>query len=85
MRRIHMSRGQGHSERGMSLLELIIACTILMVLSSAALPIARYTIVHKKEELLHYNRLIATKIWRTPTRFAWKWVLRAIRQTWKLW
>jgi len=50
-----MSRGQGHSERGMSLLELIIACTILMVLSSAALPIARYTIVHKKEELLHYN------------------------------
>jgi len=55
MHRIPMSRGQGHSERGMSLLELIIACTILMVLSSAALPIARYTIVHKKEELLHYN------------------------------
>jgi general secretion pathway protein G len=55
MRRVHMSRGQRHSERGMSLLELIIACTILMVLSSAALPIARYTIVHKKEELLHYE------------------------------
>ena len=55
MRRIHMSRGQGNSQRGMSLLELIIACTILMVLSSAAMPIARYTIVHKKEELLHYN------------------------------
>jgi general secretion pathway protein G len=50
-----MSHGQGNSERGMSLLELIIACTILMVLSSAAMPIARYTIVHKKEELLHYN------------------------------
>ena len=55
MHRIHMRRGQGNSERGMSLLELIIACTILMVLSSAAMPIARYTIVHKKEELLHYN------------------------------
>ena len=55
MYRIHMSRGQGNSQRGMSLLELIIACTILMVLSSAALPVARYTIVHKKEELLHYN------------------------------
>ena len=55
MHRIHMNRGQGNSQRGMSLLELIIACTILMVLSSAALPIARYTIVHKKEELLHYN------------------------------
>ena len=39
----------------MSLLELIIACTILMVLSSAALPVARYTIVHKKEELLRYH------------------------------
>ena len=55
MHRIHMSHGQANSERGMSLLELIIACTILMVLSSAAMPIARYTIVHKKEELLHYN------------------------------
>ena len=55
MHRIHMRSGQGNSERGMSLLELIIACTILMVLSSAAMPIARYTIVHKKEELLHYN------------------------------
>src|SRR5467141_4606191 len=55
MRKIHRNHGQTHSQRGMSLLELIIACTILMVLSSAALPIARYTIVHKKEELLHYN------------------------------
>jgi general secretion pathway protein G len=50
-----MHRGKSRSERGMSLLELIIACSILMILSSAALPIARYTIVHKKEELLRYN------------------------------
>jgi general secretion pathway protein G len=55
MRRIHRNHGRTHSQQGMSLLELIIACTILMILSSAALPIARYTIVHKKEELLHYN------------------------------
>ena len=55
MRKTHISRGRGHSERGMTLLELIMACTILMVLSSAALPVARYTIVHKKEELLRYN------------------------------
>ncbi len=55
MRKIHRNHGHTRSQRGMSLLELIIACTILMILSSAALPIARYTIVHKKEELLHYN------------------------------
>lgn len=39
----------------MTLLELIIACAILMVLSGVALPIARFTIVHKKEELLRYD------------------------------
>ena len=55
MPRINKNHRHSHSQWGMSLLELIIACTILMVLSSAALPIARYTIVHKKEELLHYN------------------------------
>jgi general secretion pathway protein G len=43
------------SEEGMTLLELILACAILMILSSAALPVARYTIVHKKEELLRYE------------------------------
>jgi general secretion pathway protein G len=40
---------------GMTLLELILACAILMVLSSAALPIARYTIVHRKEQELRYD------------------------------
>jgi general secretion pathway protein G len=49
------SRRLGPSERGMTLLELILACAILMILSSAALPIARFTIIHKKEELLRYN------------------------------
>ena len=44
-----------NSEAGMTLLELILACTILLILSSSALPIARYTIVHKKEELLSYE------------------------------
>jgi general secretion pathway protein G len=43
------------AEAGMTLLELILACSILVILSSAALPIVRYTIVHKKEELLHYE------------------------------
>jgi len=39
----------------MTLLELILACAILLILSSSALPIARYTIVHKREELLRYE------------------------------
>lgn len=37
------------SEAGMTLLELIIACSILVILASAALPIARYTIQRQKE------------------------------------
>jgi general secretion pathway protein G len=44
-----------NSEAGMTLLELILACAILLILSSSALPIARYTIVHKREELLSYE------------------------------
>lgn len=54
MRHIRIRR-QLSSQAGMTLLELIIACSILLILSSAALPIARYSIVHKKEELLRYN------------------------------
>jgi len=37
----------------MTLLELIIACAILMVLSSAALPIAKYSIIRQREAELH--------------------------------
>ena len=36
-------------QTGMTLLELIIACAILLILSSAALPIAKYTIIRQKE------------------------------------
>src|SRR5258707_1627696 len=55
MRRIIMDRRRGISERVISLRELILACAILMILSSAALPIARYSIAHKKKELLRYD------------------------------
>jgi general secretion pathway protein G len=34
---------------GMTLLELILACAILLILSSAAIPIARYSIIRQKE------------------------------------
>jgi general secretion pathway protein G len=55
MRKFSKCGSRGHSAQGMTLLELILACAILMILSSAALPIARFTLVHKKEELLHYQ------------------------------
>jgi general secretion pathway protein G len=37
------------AEAGMTLLELIITCAILLILSSAALPIAKYSVVRRKE------------------------------------
>lgn len=40
---------------GMTLLELIIACAILLVLSSMALPVFRYTVIRQKEAELHYD------------------------------
>jgi general secretion pathway protein G len=39
-------------QSGMTLLELIIACAILLILSTAALPIARHSIIHAKEREL---------------------------------
>jgi prepilin-type N-terminal cleavage/methylation domain-containing protein len=36
-------------QRGMTLLELVIACAILMILASAAIPIARFTVKRQKE------------------------------------
>ena len=46
---------RGDPQAGMTLLELIIACSILLILSSAALPIARFSIVRQKEGELHRN------------------------------
>src|SRR5580692_5964638 len=43
------------SQSGMTLIELIIACAILLVLASAALPIARFTIVRQREAELRYD------------------------------
>jgi general secretion pathway protein G len=44
---------ENSSEAGMTLLELIIACAILLVLASAAMPVARYTVKRQKEAELH--------------------------------
>src|SRR6202166_1899774 len=40
-------------QAGMTLIELIIACAILLILASAALPIARFTVIRSKESELH--------------------------------
>ncbi len=45
----HPSKNRRTPEAGMTLLELIIACTILLVLASAALPLQRYTILRQRE------------------------------------
>jgi general secretion pathway protein G len=48
---IRRRRFSSHS--GMTLLELIIACAILLILSAAALPIAKFTVIRSKESELH--------------------------------
>jgi len=42
-------------QAGMTLLELIIACTILLIISSMALPIARFTVIREREKELRYD------------------------------
>ena len=57
MRKRHKSarsvRGVRPRQAGMTLLELILACTILLILSSAATPLVRITIVRSREAELH--------------------------------
>lgn len=53
MRRRKRSSRSGDSQAGMTLIELILACSILLILSSAALPIARHNILRVKESELH--------------------------------
>ena len=44
---------RNRSQRGMTLLELIVASFVLLILASAALPVVRVTIVRSKEAQLH--------------------------------
>src|SRR6266568_4785286 len=47
------NRERRRSESGVTLLELIIATSILLVLASAALPVVRFSVQRKKEAQLH--------------------------------
>jgi general secretion pathway protein G len=49
MSRLQRKISMRNPQAGMTLLELIIACSILIILASAALPVARYSIVRSKE------------------------------------
>lgn len=47
--------GLRFSESGMTLIELILACAILLILATVAVPLARVTVIRHKEELLRYD------------------------------
>ena len=61
MQRLGLHSIEGHRLRrlvpsaGMTLLELIIACSILLVLSSMALPVFRFSVIRQKEYELRYD------------------------------
>jgi general secretion pathway protein G len=48
-------KARNSTQAGMTLLELIIACSILLILSSMALPIARFTVIREREKELRYD------------------------------
>lgn len=43
------------AEAGLTLIELVITCAILIALSTAALPVARFTVTRQKEAMLRYD------------------------------
>ena len=48
-------KARNSAQSGMTLLELIIACAILLILSSMALPIARFTVIRDREKELRLD------------------------------
>src|SRR5271163_833225 len=53
--RISANRRARTTSSGMSLLELVVACAILLILATASIPIARNTIKWRKEEELRWD------------------------------
>jgi general secretion pathway protein G len=56
--RMEFTKRPRPSESGLTLLELVITCAILLVLSSAALPLAKYTVMRQKETQLRHDLLM---------------------------
>jgi len=47
--------GLKFAEAGMTLLELVLACSIMLILAAVAVPLARVTVIRHKEETLRYD------------------------------
>ena len=43
------------ADAGLTLIELVITCAILVALSTAAVPVARFTVTRQKEAMLRYD------------------------------
>lgn len=54
-RRERVSGSPQRFNRGFTLLELTIACSILVILATVALPLVRVRLVHEREEALRYD------------------------------
>ena len=55
LRKSRRDRGPHTAEAGMTLLELVISCSILVILATVALPLERVRVISAKEELLRYD------------------------------
>lgn len=53
--RMRARRQRADSQAGLTLIELILTCGLLLILSSAALPIAKYAVLREKETILRHN------------------------------
>lgn len=61
--RLPAFRGRRESESGFTFIELIVVTTILLILASAVMPLARVTVQRQKEmELRRYLREMRTAI-----------------------
>ncbi len=52
---MRVRRQRGSAQAGLTLLELILTCGIMLILSTLALPIAKYTVIRQKETTLRHN------------------------------
>lgn len=53
--RMRVRRQRGSAQAGLTLLELILTCGIMLILSTLALPIAKYAVIRQKEATLRHN------------------------------